>query len=219
MKLWIIDPSLASAEREGAAQIAACWPGEHRLTLPVLQPGDGPRRGDGYDADAIVVMGSGASVDDAYPWLAELTDWLAPIVSGEVERPLFGICFGHQLIAHLAGAPVALNEPQGSKRLAVEQTRVAGSRLFPDGEHRVVVSHREQVVGLPAGYRTIAERPGVPFDGIEHERRPIASFQFHPEARGEFAARTGLPPEQIDERLRADSDALLRAFLRNAVPA
>lgn len=212
-RLWIVDPSLATAEHEGTREIAACWEGESRLTLPALKAGDGPGPGDGYDADALVVMGSAASVDDELPWLQDLSEWLRPIVDGEVELPLLGICFGHQLLAHLAGAEVDFNRSDRKKRLAVETTRIDGSRFFPSGEHRVVVSHREQVTSLPAGYRAIAARPGVPLDGIEHLERPLASFQFHPEAREEFADRTGLGKGMIDARLREDSESILRAFL------
>lgn len=216
-RLWIIDPSTGSAENEGAAEIAELWSGETRLTLPALA-GDGPRSVDGYDCDAVVVMGSACSVEDTLPWLTELADWVRPIVEGEVDKPLFGICFGHQLIAHLAGAPVGFNQQDRAKRLAVETTEIRGARLFAPGPHRVVVSHREQVTAAPDGYATIAMRPGVPFDGLEHRERPIASFQFHPEARLEFAERTGLPTESIDAELRADSRRILSAFFAATAP-
>ena len=50
-------------------------------------------------------------------------------------------------------------------------------------------------------------------DGLEHRTLPIFSFQFHPEAREEFARRAGLPLASIDSRLRRDGGRVLAAFL------
>jgi hypothetical protein len=52
----------------------------------------------------------------------------------------------------------------------------------------------------------------VDADGLEHETRPVFSFQFHPEAREEFADRAGIERALLDDRLRADSASLLAAF-------
>ena len=117
----------------------------------------------------------------------------------------------------MAGAPVDWMNASRDKRLGVELTDVSGSRLLgEDARLRVVVSHREAVVEAPGGYRVTASRPGVPFDGLEHETRPIFSYQFHPEAREEFAERTGIGESEIDERLRADSRRVLDAFTRGS---
>ena len=80
----------------------------------------------------------------------------------------------------------------------------------------VVVSHREEVKACPAGYRTVARRPGVPVDGLEHEQLPVFSFQFHPEAREEFAQYAGIAVARIDERLKRDNGRLLQAFCDHA---
>jgi hypothetical protein len=60
----------------------------------------------------------------------------------------------------------------------------------------------------------VARRPGIEIDGLEHERLQIFTFQFHPEAREEFADHIGIDPGLIDDRLRADSLKLLSAFIR-----
>ena len=213
MTLWIIDPSLETAEDEGVRELQSLWPGDSRLFQPALS-GDGPDPTAGYDADAVVLMGSAASVYDDLPWMQPLNGWLQPIIDGEVERPLLGICFGHQLIAHLAGAPVGFLREDKSKKLGIEESTLRDSRLLPDGgDLRVVVSHREIVEQAPDGYRTTASRPEVQVDGIEHDARPIYSYQFHPEARGEFAERSGIGRDKIDQRLREDSRRLIRAFV------
>jgi GMP synthase-like glutamine amidotransferase len=73
------------------------------------------------------------------------------------------------------------------------------------------------VVAVPPRYRITAARDGVPVDGLEHEELPIFSFQFHPEAREEFASRSGIDPALIDERVRSDSRRLLAAFRQRAL--
>ena len=78
----------------------------------------------------------------------------------------------------------------------------------------MVVSHREAVVEPPPGYRVTAARDGVPVDALEHERLPVYSVQFHPEAREEFARHAGFDEAAIDQRLRADSSRVLDAFRR-----
>jgi GMP synthase (glutamine-hydrolysing) len=211
-RIWVIDPSLNKAEDQGVAEILRGWSGDSRLMRPALV-GDGPSVADGYRVDAVVLMGSAASVHDDLPWLSALRRWLRPILSGDVRCALLGICFGHQLIADIAGARVDWLNDSHEKRVGVEQTRVRNSRLLSgDADLRVVVSHRETVVEAPEGYRVTASRPGVPFDGLEHESLEVFSYQFHPEAREEFAARAGIAEAEIDERLRQDSRTVVESF-------
>lgn len=211
-RLWIIDPSKIHSENQGVEEIRRGWSGESRLFRPALD-GDGPGPADGHGCDAVVLMGSAASVYEDLPWLAELRAWLRPIVDGEKPVPLLGICFGHQLIAEMAGARIDWLETSREKRVGVERTEVRGSRLLPeDADLRVVVSHRETVVDAPNGYRVTARRPGVPLDGLEHESLNVFSYQFHPEARDEFATRNGIDAREIDATLIADSRRVLDAF-------
>jgi GMP synthase (glutamine-hydrolysing) len=216
--LWVIDPSIHHAEDQGVAQVLQGWSGTSRVFRPSLEPHDGPGPGDGCAASGVVLLGSGASVHDELPWIRELSAWLRPLLDGSVEVPVLGICFGHQLIAHLGGGEVGHLRPDGAKEVGARETRVEGWTLLP-GRHdlRVVVSHREEVKTAPAGYRVVAHRVGVPLDGLEHERLPVSTFQFHPEARDEFAIRQGLAPGLIDARLVDDSDRVLEAFRRRVL--
>jgi GMP synthase-like glutamine amidotransferase len=203
-------------EMQGVGEILDGWPGRHRLFRPALIPGDGPGPGAGYDTSGVVLMGSAASVHEPLAWLDRLGAWLLPVIEGDVRVPLLGICFGHQLIAHLAGGEVGFLDDEGrGKLLGVERTRLNGSRLVPQRDAlEVVVSHREEVKRLPSGYRAIASRRKVEFDGIEHVELPVFGFQFHPEAREEFAGHAGIDPAAITAAVRQDSKALLGGFRR-----
>jgi len=215
--LWIVDPAVAHAEHQAIAELAERWPGAHRVFRPAMVPSDGPGSDTGYDADAVIVLGSRASVHDELPWIERLAAWVAPLVDGSRPLPLLGICFGHQLIGHLAGAPVGLLAPDGAKRAGIETSYLEGGSLLPGSVAMpVVVSHREEVKSAPAGFRTVARRPGVLVDGLEHEHLPVFSFQFHPEAREEFAAYAGIPVARIDERVKRENGRLLQAFCDRA---
>ena len=211
--LWVIDPSVARPEHQGVEQILRGWDGRSRLFRPALEPRGGPAASDGYPADGYVVMGSAASVHDWPAWMERLSGWLDPLLDGTLERPLLGICFGHQLIAHMAGGEVGFNRADREKRVGVENSELSDNRLLPGWRTlRVVVSHREEVKQAPPDFRTIARRSPIEIDGLEHCRRPIFSFQFHPEAGEEFADHAGIERARLDQRLRGDSALLLGAF-------
>ncbi|MBZ5637952.1 MAG: gamma-glutamyl-gamma-aminobutyrate hydrolase family protein [Acidobacteriia bacterium] len=217
-RLLIIDPSVAFPEDEGAAEAARGWPGEVRVLRPALRPGDGPRPGDGYEADGIVLLGSRASANDDLPWLRDLGAWLLPVLRGEMPLPLLGICFGHQLVGKLAGGTVGYLHEDRHAELGVRESILDGSRLLPDTlRMRVVASHGEEVKELPPGYRIVARRPPLVTDGLEHQRLPIFTVQFHPEARQRFLTRRGADPSGLDAVAIVDNDRLLDAFRRLAL--
>ena len=174
-------------------------------------------RNDAASIDELLARGPAGVVISPGPGRPEDGGVSVELVSACSERgiPLLGVCYGHQLIAHLAGAAVDWVEPGRAKVVGVEESRLSGGRLLP-GEHclRVVVSHREEVKKPPPGYRVTARRPSAEIDGLEHEQLPVFSFQFHPEAREEFARQAGIDVDRIDERLRVDSLRVLAAFLR-----
>ena len=214
-RLLVLDPSSNFPETEGAQVAVGDWPGDATVLTPVLRPEQMPTPGEGYDVAGIVLMGSATSVHDGEPWLERLSDWLSPVVCGDIKVPLLGICFGHQLVAHLAGGSVGFLNEDRSKLIGVRTTALRGSRLLPDAASlRVVVSHREEVTGAPPGFQVTASRPDSKIDGLDHETLALFTCQFHPEARTEFAAAAGIDPEAIDDELREQSSAYLSAFRR-----
>lgn len=57
--------------------------------------------------DAVVVMGGPMGVHDEarFPWLVQEKRWLDAVIAH--DRPVFGVCLGAQLLAHVLGARVA----------------------------------------------------------------------------------------------------------------
>jgi carbamoyl-phosphate synthase small subunit len=95
------------------------------------------------------------------------------------QKPMFGICMGHQILGHALGAETfklkfghrGLNQPAGLQQTKVEITSQNHSFAidpdsFPPGV--VEISH------LNLNDRTIA--------GVRHKSLPVFSVQYHPEA-------------------------------------
>ena len=95
--------------------------------------------------------------------------------------PILGICYGHQLIAYLAGGtikPAASGSEYGKTVVAVKPCA-----LFSGIPEKSVVwmSHTDYVATLPAGFRSVASTDACPSAAMCDEERKIYGVQFHPE--------------------------------------
>ncbi len=99
----------------------------------------------------------------------------------EMGIPVLGICYGHQLLADMAGGRVEnTGEAEyGNARLEVS----GGSVLMKDlpVSQDVWMSHRDQVVDAPAGFAAVASTRGSRVAVMEDRRRGLFGVQFHPE--------------------------------------
>ncbi len=95
--------------------------------------------------------------------------------------PILGICYGHQLIAYLAGGtikPAAGGSEYGKTRITVEPCAIFDG--IP-GTSVSWMSHTDYVAGLPAGFRVLARTDNCPCAAMADEGRKIYGVQFHPE--------------------------------------
>lgn len=216
-KLLVIDPSVVFPEEEGTKVVLGDWPHDVSIIRPALD-GSALTTEVLSGCTGIILMGSAASVHDPLPWLKDLSSLLMPVLNGELHLALLGICFGHQLIAHLTGAPVGFVHEDHHKESGFRTTHFCGSKLIADDNHiSVVASHKEQLLRMPSGYRATAEREHVPFDAIEHLTLPIFGVQFHPEARRDFTSRRNMEPDRLDAQYTGPMDELLAGFRRIAI--
>lgn len=101
----------------------------------------------------------------------------------DLGLPIFGICYGMQLIAHQLNGKV---ERAGKREYGkAEVDFVAGSELVRDLENRQTVwmSHGDHVVELPEGFRVDASTDHAPIAAMSHPERNVFAVQFHPEVR------------------------------------
>ena len=182
------------------------------------------------DYAGILVTGSGAMVSDREPWSERTADWLRDVAHDGAA--LFGICYGHQLLAHALGGDVADN-PRGIEMGTVDldlRGEAAEDPLFTGLPGRILAqaTHVQSVLRPPGGAVVLAAS-GV--DDCHAFRWGDAAWgvQFHPEfsaghmrgyvaGRADRLAAAGQDAAAILAAVRAAPDArrVLRRFARRA---
>ncbi|MDH5455908.1 MAG: LD-carboxypeptidase [Gammaproteobacteria bacterium] len=147
----------------------------------VIQPGELPSIGDRMP-DAIVLSGNPALIRDTG------TEFLSDYeILHEVDVPVLGICFGHQVIGLLHGAAVSTGpEDRESRSLEI----LAEHPLF-DGLATgagFVEDHTEEI-SLPSGFTCLARSSHCENEAMAHPDRPLFGVQCHPEISGENGRR------------------------------
>ncbi len=101
----------------------------------------------------------------------------------EMGLPIFGICYGMQLMTKHFGGKVepAKNREYGKATLAIQNE----SKLFSDlpKEQIVWMSHGDLVVETPEGFKIDGTNPSCPISAMSDESRKLYAVQFHPEVR------------------------------------
>ena len=106
----------------------------------------------------------------------------APQSVFELGKPVLGICYGMQTIAHQLGGSVELAD---SAEFGPAEVRVLADNPLLSGLSDeplpVWMSHGDHVNELPAGFRCIARSDNAPLAAIAHPDRSLYGVQFHPE--------------------------------------
>lgn len=128
---------------------------------------------------AVLVTGSAASVTERAPWILETERRL--VEAADLGTPVFGICFGHQLLGQALGGRVDKN-PRGREIGSVALERLEADPLFAAAEAVLTVNmtHVDSIVSLPSGARVIARTERDPHAAVRF-RDHVWGVQFHPE--------------------------------------
>ncbi len=127
----------------------------------------------------IIISGGPKSVYHEEPNIG--TRICEKVMNDEIRLPLLGICYGHQMIAHVFGGKV---ERGASAEYGVGEIFVDEEDSILKGmpeKFKAWVSHFDQVTHAPAGFRPIAHSESCAIEAMAHERKPIFGVQFHPE--------------------------------------
>jgi len=109
----------------------------------------------------------------------------APALDPEIYGlgvPVFGICYGAQLIAQQLGGTVGRGLRGEYGRATV--TCTGSASLFPDDVprvHDVWMSHFDAITEAPPGFVATASTPDAPVAALENDDARIWGVQFHPE--------------------------------------
>ena len=208
---------------EQLRRAAGLAPGAARI-VPVFQDAALPPA---HECAAALVTGSPAMVTDREPWSEQAAAWLREAIAAGL--PVFGVCYGHQLMAHALGGEVGDNprgREAGTQAVALSAD-AQGDPLLADAPARfpAQMQHTQSVLRPPPGARVLGASA---LDGCQILRYgPAAvSVQFHPEfddaltrddlrRRGERYRRMGLDVDALAASVQPSPYAatLARRFL------
>ncbi len=213
LHLAVLDPAVRNPELDNFNRLVLACP-ELRLSyhLPALF-GMSSLLKVPQKPDALVIFGSGASVYDNLPWQAPLNDWLINYI--QAGHPTLGICYGHQLIAHLFGGRVDYARPDHEKYRGLRQFQFTERGFWGDvgTQTNMIVSHREIVVDLPPVFASVASSPLVAIEAFAHKQLPVWGIQAHPEAGPDFLESQAISLPETERPFAAGQDFLRRFTL------
>jgi GMP synthase (glutamine-hydrolysing) len=156
--------------------------------------------------EAVIITGAHEMVTDRDSWIERAANWLHSIFKSNV--PIFGICFGHQLLARALGGEVG-DHPQG------REVGMVSIRCLPEARNDPLMSgmpssfpayatHTQSVLTLPPGATRLAGSAFDPNHAVRFGERQWG-VQFHPEF-SESVIRYYIDGQR-DELLKQGQDA------------
>ena len=133
--------------------------------------------------DAYLVTGSPAGVYDPLSWIPDL----AHFIRETGDRPMVGVCFGHQIMAEALGGKV--EKSARGWGVGLHRYDIVRPEIVADDIRSIAVpaSHQDQVVIQPPSTDLLARSDFTPFAALAWSDRPAISFQFHPEFSPDYA--------------------------------
>lgn len=101
----------------------------------------------------------------------------------DIGVPIFGICYGMQLMAHQLGGKVERAEKREYGKADVDFAEHSALTKGLDAKQTVWMSHGDHVTQLPEGFMVDASTEHAPIAGFANTDRKMYGVQFHPEVR------------------------------------
>lgn len=134
------------------------------------------------DVAGALITGSAAMVTERAAWSERTAGWIRDAM--DADLPLFGVCYGHQLMAHALGGRVDYL-PGGREigTLPIELTPAAGRDPLTErlpASFRAHTTHEQSVLEPPSGATVLARSARDPHHLLRYGPNAV-STQFHPE--------------------------------------
>ena len=218
-------PQIAAKRRDFETWIAA-GAGLSLADIQLVRVFRGEALPEPESVPGVVVTGSPAMVTDRELWSENTARWLERAV--RLGKPVLGICYGHQLLAHALGGQVQLN-PRGREIGTTDVRFTSAARSdalfgrFAEVLH-LPVSHLQSVVRLPESAELLGTTALDP-NSVFRVGDCAWGVQFHPEfdanivrayidAKREDMLREGLDADALWHSATdtADGTFILRCF-------
>ncbi len=140
---------------------------------------------DPHECDGYVISGSAASVYDDEAWIRDLEEFVRQSTSEQV--PMFGVCFGLQLMATALGGTVEQSDRGWGVGVHTATIDVASDWMEPTASSvSLIMSHKDQVTELPKGARVLGSSGHCPNYLVQFSPSSVG-VQGHPEFTPEYA--------------------------------
>ncbi len=130
-----------------------------------------------FNPKGIILSGSPCSVyakDAPHP----------PTYIYDLGLPMFGICYGQQVMMHQLGGKVESGDTRefGRAYIDVVGDSAISKDVWAKGAHEQVwMSHGDRVTQMAPGFEVVAKSEGAPYAIIANEQKRFWATQFHPE--------------------------------------
>ena len=125
-------------------------------------------------AKGIILSGSPLSITDL-----KVLNFNRKIL--QLGIPLFGMCYGHQMIARELGGKISSSK---SKEFGKAKMKIFSNKTIFSGikDNKIVwMSHHDEVIEVPDGFKIIGSTSDCKVAAMADDKRRIYGFQFHPE--------------------------------------
>jgi len=134
----------------------------------------------------------------------------------DLSLPILGLCYGHQLIAQMAGGKVepAKRREYGTANVIIDHP--AGVLKGFGEKKRVWMSHGDTVFSMPNDYQVLAHSENTPVAAFKSKKKPIYGLQWHPEV-AHTERGTQMLRNFLFEVCKCEPNWLMEDFIKTAV--
>jgi len=119
-----------------------------------------------------LILGGGPSIDRSGNSMSYVE---------ELDRPILGICLGHQIIAKAFGGEIGAAGIESYAKIKINILD-ENDILKGFGENvDVWASHKDEVIKPPENFKVLASSSICGVEAMKHNTKPIYGIQFHPE--------------------------------------